>query len=130
MPQFGTKSRAKRDQCTVKSQGVLNEAIKHVDFSVVTGHRDMATQNEAHANGRSQLQWPNSRHNSLPAEAFDIIPYPSGWDATWEEWYELATYILVAAAEQGVPLEWGGHWKNFTGQGDKDRDWAHFEERK
>jgi hypothetical protein len=95
--------------------------------TIVTGHRDMADQNKAFNAGKSQLRFPNSRHNSHPSEAFDIIPYPSGWSASYEEWFELATYVLRAGLQLGVDLEWGGHWKNFTGKGDKDRDWAHFE---
>jgi hypothetical protein len=27
----------------------------------------------------------------------------------------------------GHPIRWGGHWKNYTGRGFYDRDWAHFE---
>lgn len=130
MPHFGEASRTRLNQCRQDLQGVLNEAIKHVDFAIVTGFRDMAEQNSAFAEGKSQLRWPRSRHNTYPAEAFDIIPWPAGWDATYEQWYELATYILRAGGELGVNLEWGGHWKNFTGGGDKDRDWAHFEKAK
>lgn len=127
MPYFGSSSKTRRNECDARLQAVLNEAIKHIDFSIVTGHRDMAEQNEAYNDGKSQLRWPKSRHNSYPSEAFDIIPYPAGWDASYEQWFELATYIMRAGLQLGVRLEWGGHWKNFTGKGDRDRDWAHFE---
>jgi hypothetical protein len=40
---------------------------------------------------------------------------------------EMATYVFAAASKLGVPIRWGGHWKNYTGRGFYDRDWAHFE---
>jgi hypothetical protein len=129
MPSFGSNSRAQRDTCKVVIQDVLNEAINHVDFSVVRGHREKAKQNAANDAGRSKLRWPNSRHNSIPSEAVDIIPYPTGY-ADLDKFYELATYMFAAASKLGVALEWGGHWKNYTGKGDNDRDWAHWEIRK
>ncbi len=124
---FGTASKEHRNTCSRDLQDVLNEAIKHVNFSVITGFRDMAAQNIAHSEGKSQLRWPKSKHNKYPSDAFDVIPYPAGFDATYEEWYELASYILRAGLQLGVRLEWGGHWKNYTGKGDLDRDWAHFQ---
>lgn len=126
MPQFGKSSREKRNTCDSDLQAVLNEAIKHIDFSVVWGHRDMAEQNRAFKEGNSRNRWPTSKHNDYPARAFDIVPYPQGYDATYEQFFELATYILAAASSLGVSLEWGGHWKNYTGKGLNDRDWAHF----
>jgi len=108
-------------------QEVLNEAIKHFDFSIVWGHRGMEDQNEAFRSGNSKLRWPLSKHNALPSRAVDIVPYPNGYDASYAEFYELATYVLGAASALGVPLRWGGHWKNYTGRGENDRDWAHYE---
>jgi hypothetical protein len=49
------------------------------------------------------------------------------YDATYKQFFEMATYILAAAVKLGVPIRWGGHWKNYTGRGENDRDWAHFE---
>ena len=127
MPHFGTKSKQALDTLEEELQDVLNEAIKHVDFSVVWGYRDMEAQNRAFQEGRSRNRWPTSKHNAHPSLAFDIVPYPAGYEASYERFYELASYVLAAATEYGVPLEWGGHWKNYTGRGENDRDWAHYE---
>jgi len=127
MASFGKTSRKRRDEADEELQGVLNEAIKHVDFSIVWTHRGMEDQNKAYNDGKSEKRWPTSKHNSLPAIAFDIVPYPGGYDATYFEFFEMATYVLAAASSQGVPMRWGGHWKNYTGRGENDRDWAHFE---
>jgi hypothetical protein len=127
MPHFGTASKTHLDTIEPEIQDVLKEAIKHTDFSIVWGFRDMEAQNQAFAAGRSQRRWPTSKHNSDPSIAFDVTPYPRGYNSTYKEFFEMATYILAAASKQGVPLRWGGHWKNFTGKGQYDRDWAHFE---
>ena len=127
MPLFGKRSRQERDSCDMDLQEILNEAIKHIDFSVVHGHRDMEQQNTAFNEGRSRNRWPTSKHNSAPSFAFDIVPYPGGYQASYEKFYEMATYILQSASYIGIPLIWGGHWKNYTGRGPDDRDWSHFE---
>lgn len=130
MPQFGKSSKQKLNTLDSRLQGVLNEAIKDIDFSIVWGHREMAEQNTAFNEGRSKLRWPTSKHNAYPSNAVDIVPYPEGFDASYERFYEMATYVLAAASSLGVRLEWGGHWKNYTGKGENDRDWAHFERSK
>jgi peptidoglycan L-alanyl-D-glutamate endopeptidase CwlK len=117
---FGATSRRHRDTCEPALQRVLDEAIKHYDFSVIWGHRTQAAQDQAFRTGHSQLEWPNSKHNKTPSRAFDVIPYPGGFDSSDEEFYKLATYILSAASLLGVPIRWGGHWKNL-------KDMAHFE---
>lgn len=120
MPSFGENSKKHLNTCSPSLKQVLHSAIKHYDFSVIWGFRDMKEQNEAFKAGNSTLRWPKSRHNSFPAEAFDVIPYPDGFEASEEEFYKMATYILVAASKLGVRLRWGGHWT-------KPKDMAHFE---
>lgn len=120
MPSFGTNSKRHRDTCHPDLQRVLNEAIKHYDFSVIWGHRGQAEQDRAYSEGNSQLRWPKSKHNKYPSHAFDVIPYPNGFKNPDEEFYVLATYILSAASKCGVRLRWGGHWTSL-------KDLAHFE---
>lgn len=127
MPAFGTASKGRLGTIDEDLQEVLIEAIKHFDFTIVWGHRDMDAQNRAVADGKSRNRWPTSKHNAYPAIAFDIVPYPEQYAASYEKFYEMATYIFAAAAALEVPIQWGGHWKNYTGRGENDRDWAHFE---
>ena len=128
MPSFGDRSMKAATSCSHKCQLVLHEAIKHFDFSVICGHRGRKKQTEAFNAGKSQLEFPDSNHNSNPSHAFDVVPYPEGFAAPYDRFFEMASYILAAAAKKGVKLRWGGHWKNFSGNGEMDRDWAHFEE--
>lgn len=119
MPFFSKNSKEKLRSCDPLIQDVLNDAIKHYDFSVVDGHRDMARQNQYFNEGTSKLRWPDSRHNSFPSLAVDIIPYPSQYSDE-QEFYTMATYVLASANRLGVRLDWGGHWQTF-------KDLPHFE---
>ncbi len=126
MPQFGKNSRTRRDTCEPKLIEVLDYTIQRIDCSVIWGHRGHDAQQEAFRSGASKLRWPLSNHNASPSKAVDVIPWPTGYDSI-PEFYELASYMFAGAAHIGVHLKWGGHWKNYTGKGDQDRDWAHWE---
>ena len=120
MYSFGKESSKHRATCHPKLQGVLDEAIKHFDFSIIWGHRGREDQEKAYREGFSTVRWPNSKHNHTPSRAFDVVPYPGGFKNPDRTFYEMATYILRAANSQGVRISWGGHWKSF-------KDLAHFE---
>lgn len=129
MPSFGRNSKQNVSTVTTNLQKVLAAAIKEYDFSVIFGHRDRATQDKAYADKNSTKKWPNSKHNFMPSQAFDVIPYPDGWKASNAEFCKMAEAIIKASEKVGVPLRWGGDW---DGDGDiTDQnliDLAHFEE--
>lgn len=127
MPSFGQRSLSNLETCHPDLQRVLHEAIKHFDFSVIWGHRDKVAQDEAFLNGKSRNRWPTSNHNTNPSTAVDIVPYPELYEASYEKFFEMATYVLAAASALGVRIRWGGHWLNYGGPGYYRRDWAHFE---
>jgi peptidoglycan L-alanyl-D-glutamate endopeptidase CwlK len=109
---------------------VARRAIEVVDFSIICGHRDKATQDKCFAEGTSKVRWPNSRHNKFPSEAMDVAPYPIDWatfpDPPWtskeikdyafalSDWYHLAGVILGVAEGLEIEIEWGGHWKTLV----------------
>ena len=107
MPEFGTKSRERLGTCDPQIQLVLEEAIKHYDFSVLEGHRTEEKQQEYFESGASKVQYPNSKHNSFPSMAVDIVPYPVDWENT-HKFNELADVITQACETVGVDnLYWG-----------------------
>ena len=110
MPKFGKTSKERLALLDKDLRRVLEDAIQYYDFSVVCTYRGKEDQTAAYEEGRSQLEWPNSKHNKLPSLAVDIIPYPSGYSDVGE-FYTMATYVYAAALRQGVPLIWGGHWR-------------------
>ncbi|WP_309646607.1 M15 family metallopeptidase [Phenylobacterium sp.] len=91
---------------------VMKRAIScsTLDFSIIEGMRTLATQKKYFAAGATRTM--NSRH--LTGHAVDVAPYVDGvirWD--WPLYYEMAKVIKKAAAEEKVPVQWGGDWKSF-----------------
>lgn len=116
MPHFSKRSAAQLATCHPDLQWVLEEAIRHIDFTVLEGHRDKDAQNAAVADGKSKVRWPNGKHNSKPSLAVDIAPYPIDWK-NWRRFDYLAGYIMGIASQMGITLRWGGDW-------DSDHDFA------
>ena len=127
MYRFGRSSQARLDTCHPKLQEILNEAIKHVDFSVICGHRSEADQTAAFESKNSKVQWPNSKHNSFPSRAVDIAPFPIDWDDI-PRFAHLGGLIRGIAAAKGIKLRFGFDWDvdgDITDH--KFMDWPHIE---
>ena len=109
---FGKKSLEVRSQLHPDLQKVVDEASKTFNFSLICGHRNKEDQNKAFAEGNSKAQWPNSRHNSTPAEACDVAPYEKT-GVPWKDLYRFARlmgHIEAAAVRVGVEIELGMDW--------------------
>ena len=127
MPVFSNRSKAALETCHCDLQILLNAAIKHVDFSVLEGHRGRAAQDAAFAGGFSKVKWPNGKHNKTPSMAVDIAPYPIVWGDT-ERFVLFAGFLLGIAASMDISIRWGGDWDRDTQVKDeKFRDLGHFE---
>jgi|AntRauTorcE11897_2_1112592.scaffolds.fasta_scaffold00046_43 peptidoglycan L-alanyl-D-glutamate endopeptidase CwlK len=127
MYKFGPTSQRRLDTCHPKLQEILNEAIKHVDFSVLCGHRNEADQTTAFQSENSKVQWPNSKHNSMPSRAVDIAPYPIDWEDL-KRFAHLGGLIRGIAVVKGIKLRFGFDWDvdgDITDH--KFMDWPHIE---
>ncbi len=85
-------------------------ACSTMDFSIIEGMRTLATQKKYMAAGATRTM--NSRH--LTGHAVDVAPYVGGkirWD--WPLYHQLALVVKKAAADEGVPITWGGDWRSF-----------------
>ena len=131
MPRFSRKSKDALATCDERIQVVLNEAIKHVDFTVVWGYRNEEQQNRALASDNSTKAYPNSKHNKRPSQAVDIAPYFPGVGIDWDETYafcRLIGYIERIADEMGIQLRWGGDWNdNYRTNDERLKDLGHLE---
>ncbi len=87
--------------------------------AVVCGHRGKEDQEHAYLVGASNANWPDSRHNSTPSEAVDLVPAHLDWDNI-EAFRQLNTVVQSVAAELGLDIEWGG---DFT----KLKDYDHWQ---
>jgi len=91
-----------------------------LDFTVICGHRDKASQDAAFKAGTSGLRWPKSYHNKLPSAAMDIVPYP------FISWKDIAAFEALGSLiqetwnemtddeKEGYSLFWGKNWKGLV----------------
>lgn len=107
MPTFSKLSEQRLGMADSRIQALLQEAIKHIDFTILCTYRNEDEQEDAYRTGRSKVRWPNSKHNRRPSVAVDLAPFPVDWTDT-ARFARLAGYIERIAHEQGIKLRWGG----------------------
>ena len=56
MPRFGKRSKEKLATCDDRLQKVFNEVIKHVDCSVLEGHRSKERQNKLYEEVKTKVR--------------------------------------------------------------------------
>ena len=127
MPKFGRKSRERLSTCESNLQKVFNEVIKHVDCSVLEGHREKDRQNKLFEEGKTKVKYPNGRHNRQPSSAVDVTPYPVDWKDR-ERQTLFAGFVIGVASQMGINLRWGGDWdQDFQVIDNRFDDFPHFE---
>ena len=129
---FGAKSLSKLCCITHDLQIVMRTAINAgiIDFSITEGYRKKDVQNKYFKSGKSKVKWPKGKHNKVPSEAVDVVPYING-KASWNKLHccVLAGIILACAMRLGVSVRWGGNW-DMDGEPITDQDFqdlVHFE---
>jgi peptidoglycan L-alanyl-D-glutamate endopeptidase CwlK len=97
-----------------KLDQVVRKAIEYtdVDFGVIFGVRDLATQERLYKSGKSQTM--ASKHliqDDGYAHAVDLMAYDSG-EPSWDivDYDNIADAMRKAAQEIGVDLIWGAAW--------------------
>lgn len=127
MPKFSAASRARLETCDIRLQSLFNEVIRHFDCTVLEGHRGQDAQDNAYASGKSQVKWPDGKHNRMPSKAVDVAPYPIDWNDI-RRFYYFAGFVLGVAARMQIPIRWGGDWDRDTLVNDQNfNDLVHFE---
>lgn len=127
MPNFGKSSQENLKQSHTDLQRLFNEVIKYYDCTVICGHRDKESQNKAVLEGKSKLKYPQSKHNSMPSMAVDVVPYPIDWN-NLKRFYHFGGFVLGLAAQMGINIRWGGDWdKDYDITDEKFIDLPHFE---
>jgi len=112
MPKFSRKSKERLAQCDPELQLLFNEVIKHYDCTILEGHRGKQAQDSAHAMGKSQLRYPQSKHNKKPSLAVDAAPWPIDWRDI-NRFYEFAGFVKCMAIVLNIDITWGGDFKSF-----------------
>jgi peptidoglycan L-alanyl-D-glutamate endopeptidase CwlK len=133
MPEFSQTSLNRLDSCHEDLQIIMSEVIRLFDCSILEGHRDHDRQELLFQKGYSQVQWPDSKHNTMPSMAVDVAPYPILWDdegrfAFFAGWVFCVAARLFEEEKISHQLRWGGDWDQDTYTEDQDfNDLVHFE---
>ena len=127
MPYFGKSSKKRLSTCDSKLQEIFNEVIKHVDCSVLEGHRSKDRQNKLYEEEKTKVKYPDGRHNRQPSSAVDVTPYPVDWKDR-ERQTLFAGFVIGVASQMGINLRWGGDWdQDFQVVDNRFDDFPHFE---
>ena len=127
MPYFSKRSKSRLSTCDERLQEVFTEVIKHVDCSILEGHRSKERQNKLYDEGRTKVKYPNGRHNSNPSKACDVTPYPVDWKDR-ERQTLFAGFVIGVARSMGYNVRWGGDWDmDFQVMDNRFDDFPHFE---
>ena len=109
MPRFGRRSKTNLRTAHLDLIRLFDKVIKEYDCSILQGYRNQEEQDRLYYEGRSKLQYPDSKHNSNPSLAVDVIPYPIDWNDR-ERFYHFAGYVKGVASGLGIKIRWGGDW--------------------
>jgi peptidoglycan L-alanyl-D-glutamate endopeptidase CwlK len=117
MPTFSESSKDALGTCHRALKATCRRVIEVYDFAVIEGHRGKERQNRLVQEGRSKVEWPNSKHNATPSRAVDIAPYPIDWDSRGR-FHVLAGHMMMAfhglqqegEIDEALSLRWGGDW--------------------
>ena len=113
MPKFSKISMQRLDTCHPDLQILFKTVILTFDCTVICGQRGQRQQEVAFTTGKSKLKWPNSKHNTTPSRAVDVVPYPIDWDNI-KMFYWFGGYVLGIAdmlyrdGKMQHKVRWGG----------------------
>jgi len=110
MSSFSKRSKENLSQCDIRLQKIFNEVILITDCAVICGHRGEEEQNKAYNEGKSKLKYPQSKHNKIPSQAVDVVPFPIDW-SNIERFKELASKVKQIAEDLDIKIECGCDWK-------------------
>lgn len=135
MNRYSRTSLARLDTAHPDLQLVFETVLDFFDHTILCGHRGEAEQNRAFQERRSKVQWPNGKHNKVPSQAVDAIPYSNPLDWTDRERMTLfaghvlaVAQMLYAAGKITHLVRWGGDWDKDTEVADNGfDDLVHFE---
>ena len=110
---YGDNSKINLLSCDPKIQFIFKKilTLELIDVSIIQGHRGEAEQNRYFKLGKSQVQWPNSKHNFMPSRGVDAAPYVNGKASDdYRHCIYLAGIIMAISKYEGFRIRWGGNW--------------------
>ena len=109
MPRFSQSSLKRLNECHPLLQLLFKEVIKHYDCKVICGYRSEKDQNNAYDNGFSKKRYAQSKHNIVPSQAIDVVPYPIDW-RDLQRFYHFVGYCKGIADMHNIRIRSGLDW--------------------
>jgi hypothetical protein len=127
MASFSKQSIDKLSTCDIRLQNLFNEVVKYTDCTVLCGYRPKTEQDKAFADGVSKTPWPQSKHNTSPSVAVDVVPFPIDWNDK-HRFYMFVGVVRGIAFKMGIKLRCGADWNgNMEWKDQNFHDLPHFE---
>ena len=130
MARFGKSSTRNLESAHPDLQRLFRKVVEKFDCSVICGARNEDAQTLAFVMGKSSVEYPNSKHNKIPSEAVDVIPYPfkaGDWNDLGKL-YMFVGYVKAIADEMGIEIRVGADWDGDGNTKDQNfHDLPHFE---
>lgn len=111
MNHFSQTSLERLRTCEPDLQELFHHVLQTHDCTILTGHRTQADQQQAFDEGKSQVVYPNSKHNKYPSLAVDAAPYPIDWE-DHKRFVYFAGIVKGIATGLGMKIRWGGDWNS------------------
>ena len=125
MPKFSKRSEERLNTCHADLQKLFKEVIKHLDISILEGHRSLERQKELYKTGKSKTM--NSKHLTIPSIAIDVAQYPIDWNDI-KRFYHFVGFVRGVASQMGIKLRSGADWDgDFEIKDQTFHDLPHFE---
>jgi len=112
---WGKKSLDLLATCDKRLQLLANEMIKASDFdlTITCGYRGQAEQEEAFKQGKSKAHFGQSKHNTFPSEAIDMMPCsPINWDTKDYRWWKMIALAYEVARKNKIKIRSGAFFTN------------------
>lgn len=128
---WSAKSLNRLRTCHDDLQKLMNEVLLTypLDITIIEGHRSEERQNQMVEEGKSKLNYPNSKHNGSPSRAVDVAPLRNG-KIEWRDrelWAHFAGFVLATAQRMEIDIRWGGDWNSDLDFNEAFYDAPHFE---
>lgn len=101
---MNSASLAKLKECHPDLIKLINRVDEIYPVHVICGHRNEADQNKAFEEKKSKLKFPDSKHNSKPSKAVDVVPDPDRNPKTIS-WVDLTQYEIMCLAIEAAADE-------------------------
>jgi len=127
MSHFGKRSLKNLSEAHDDLQRLFKEVVANYDCSVIEGRRGQEEQDTLYHAKKSKLRYPQSKHNTSPSLAVDVIPYPVDWNDKIR-FYHFVGYVKGVADKLGIKIRCGADWDGDNTFKDQTfHDLPHFE---